>query len=235
MAQPALKVVRPRDAASLVVLKHDGRGGAAVLMGRRPQRQSFMPDVFVFPGGAVDRGDARTPTATELRDDVTQVLTGHCAVSRARALAVAAVRETFEETGVFVGERTSGNDGTWQSLASSGRARLDVLGFLARAITPPRQPRRFHARFFVTDAVHTSGNLVGNGELLELGWFPLGEASRLPIAPVTELVLREAARVAAGEVDERGTPVFSRRHGKRMVRYDLGGGRVLRGLFEGSR
>ncbi|MBM3503493.1 MAG: NUDIX hydrolase [Alphaproteobacteria bacterium] len=230
--------VRPRDAASLVLINRDIGGEPAVLMGRRPQRQSFMPDVFVFPGGAVDRGDARTAAASELRPEVAAVLAGHCPVARGRALGIAAIRETFEETGLFLG--TGGNPShaepaSWTSLMAAARLpRLDTLGFLARAITPPSQPRRFHARFFIASASHLHGTLVSNGELLELNWYPLSRAYNLPIAPITALVLHEASRAIEGAGDDRGTPVFSRRHGKRMVSYDLGNGRVLRGLFEGS-
>ena len=96
------KPVRPVDAAGLVLIR--GRGeGASVLMGRRHRASRFMPDVYVFPGGRVERSDARPsgfpeppPTAPEGLDRATR--------RRLVVFARAALRETFEETGVLVAD-----------------------------------------------------------------------------------------------------------------------------------
>jgi 8-oxo-dGTP pyrophosphatase MutT (NUDIX family) len=179
---------KPRDAASLVIVR--GRGSAAqVLLGRREPRHRFMPDVWVFPGGRVDRKDARSPVSSELSPAVAAKLEARWLPARARALAIAAVRETFEETGLAFGELVN------------GRLRPDLgrLDYLARAITPALSPIRFHARFFLADAADSSGQLGGSGELLDLRWVPIPEALRLPIINVTCLVLQEAARRAAGK------------------------------------
>ena len=199
--------VRPRHAASLVVLR--GRGAdAEVLLGRREPRHRFMPNVFVFPGGQLDPGDLRRPVAQPLRPDAAAALLRHTSAKQAHGLAVAAVRETYEETGLAFGE------------VQDGRLRpaLDALDFVARAITPPDSPIRFHARFFMADAARAAGTLAGNGELLDLRWFGLQEAARLPLADVTEFVLDEVGRRLAG-VRPAGVPLFSYRHGRAVVRY----------------
>ena len=136
-------VVKPRDAASLVIVR--GRGSAArVLLGRREPRHRFMPDVWVFPGGRVDPMDSRSPVSSELSPAVAEKLEARWSPARARALAIAAVRETFEETGLTFGELVDGQL----------RPALHGLDYLARAITPTMSPIRFHARFFLTDAIH---------------------------------------------------------------------------------
>jgi 8-oxo-dGTP pyrophosphatase MutT (NUDIX family) len=179
--------VKPRDAASLVIVR--GRGKATrVLLGRREPRHRFMPDVWVFPGGRVDRRDARAPASSELSPAVAAKLEAKWSPVRARALAVAALRETFEETGLAFGELVDG----------ALHPALDCVDYLARAITPALSPIRFHARFFLTDAARGTGRLGGNGELQDLRWIPIPEAVELPIINVTRLVLEETARRAAG-------------------------------------
>jgi len=147
-----------------------------------------MPDIWVFPGGRVDRKDARARAISELSPTVAAKLEARWSPARARALAIAAVRETFEETGLVFGELSDGE-------LHPALGRLD---YLARAITPALSPIRFHARFFLTDAADGSGQLGGNGELLDLRWIPIPEALELPTINVTRLVLQEAARRAAG-------------------------------------
>jgi 8-oxo-dGTP pyrophosphatase MutT (NUDIX family) len=95
------KAVRPRDAATLIVLRHDGPK-PRVLMGRRHGGHNFMPDKWVFPGGRIDPSDFRPPVASELRPDVAERLATTAPPKRARALALSAIRETFEETGLVL-------------------------------------------------------------------------------------------------------------------------------------
>jgi 8-oxo-dGTP pyrophosphatase MutT (NUDIX family) len=136
----------------------------------------------------VDPGDARAPASGELSPVVAAKLEERWSPARARALAVAAVRETYEETGLAFGALVGGEL----------RPHLGRLDYLARAITPALSPIRFHARFFFTDAAHGSGELGGNGELLDLRWIPIPEAMELPIINVTRFVLEETARRVAG-------------------------------------
>ena len=198
--------VRPRHAASLVILRRDA-GGLRVLMGRRAPKNRFMPDVFVFPGGGVQREDARQPSVSELGDTARAQLEQRASPRIARALGVAAARETFEETGLEFGQIVNGRL----------EPDLSALDFIFRAITPPESPIRFHARFFAAEAERARGRVRSNGELLDLDWFALDEARKLPIIDVTEDVLAEVERRERGERPER-VPLFSYRNGKRVLR-----------------
>ena len=85
-----------------------------------------------------------------------------------------------------------------------------------RAITPASSPIRFHARFFLAEG-EFAGVLRGNGELLDLGWRPIESCLGLPIADITEFVLREVAQRLSGRAPD-GIPLFSFRHGHAVVR-----------------
>lgn len=174
---------RPRDAASLVLVRRD-LGEPRVLMGRRASRHDFMPGVHVFPGGGVEAGDPSAAATTELRPAVARQLETLWPARRGRALAVAALRETFEETGLALGDLHDGRL----------RPALHHVDYIGRAITPARSPKRFHARFFLADAVHLRGTLAGSGELLELSWYGIEEALSLNIIDVTAYVLEEVIR-----------------------------------------
>lgn len=178
-------------------------------MGKRAARHRFLPHHYVFPGGRVDRSDHRLAPLVPLRSDVATRLSACCAPGRARALAVAAVRETWEETGLLLGECEAG----------VLRPALDRLDYVLRAITPAASPIRFHARFFLAEASAAAGQLRGNGELLDLAWRPLEASLRLPIADVTEFILREMVSAPAARRRGHDVPVFWFRAGRARVRY----------------
>jgi len=149
---------------------------------------------------------------------------------RAQALALAAVRETFEEVGLLVGAPAEGAvprsiSEDWKQFFATGMApALDKLTYVYRAITPPGRPRRFNARFFVIDAEHVQGDMSeGSGELLKLHWFSLDEARALKIRPITKRVLDEIdARIESGDLHDpsRPVPAFRQLHGKRVEFFD---------------
>lgn len=168
-----------------------------------------MPNVYVFPGGRVDRQDARAPTASELRDGVAARLRETCSPARARALAVAAVRETFEETGLRFGPLHQG------ALLPN----LDRLEYIARAITPSVSPVRYHARFFVARADGAEGELRGSGELLDLRFVPLEEALTLRVIDVTAFVLEHLREILGGS-QPKGLPLYHYKSSKGRVRWD---------------
>src|SRR5579863_2526024 len=97
---PAL---RPKDAATLIIVRRD-HDGMRVLMGQRHAGMAFQPNKFVFPGGRIDPCDQRISAGGALRPDVASKVEAGISPERARGLALAAVRETFEETGILVGE-----------------------------------------------------------------------------------------------------------------------------------
>ena len=145
--------MRPRDAATLMLLDRSG-GGFKVLMGRRHARHAFMPGKFVFPGGRTDPADARIAVAADLHPEVWRKLTAgnRLTPARARAIALSAIRETYEEAGLLIGAKgpfsTAKPD--WQGFAEHGvQPSLQTLRLVARAITPPNRVRRFDTRFFV--------------------------------------------------------------------------------------
>lgn len=205
--------VRPRDAASLVLV--DMREGVPhVLMGRRHSRMVFVPDAFVFPGGKLDPEDLRARPAT--------ALPAAAAFGRkAQALAMAAIRETFEETGLMIaapGDVGEAGGESWPQFRASGIApKLDALICLARAITPAWSPIRFHARFFSASASAAQGTLAGSGELEELDWYPISEALKLPVIDVTEFVLHEIGRRATQKA-QGGVPLFCYRNNQPVIR-----------------
>jgi 8-oxo-dGTP pyrophosphatase MutT (NUDIX family) len=190
--------VVPRHAASLIVLR-DGARGPEALMGMRGARHRFMPNRLVFPGGAVDPGDAAAPAASELRPDVLRQLRIAADPALARGLAIAAARELAEETGLSLGTPPH----------------LDGLDYLCRAVTPPDLPVRFNARFLVIDAVHVSGTQGGSGELEDLRWYGIAEALALDLAFVTRNVIERLQAwmlLAPPERDARArTPVLGDR------------------------
>jgi 8-oxo-dGTP pyrophosphatase MutT (NUDIX family) len=195
--------MRPRDAATLIIIRDDRE----VLLGVRTAHHVFMPHCYVFPGGRVDPGDSRVASPFALRADVEAQLTESVSPARARGLAMAAIRETFEETGLLLGSPTAKPLRTrsphWQPFYATGLApALDKLDYFSRAITPPRMVRRFDARFFTVDARYVSGELRGNGELDDLAWFNLDAVDDLKLAPITRLVL-QLLRQRLSESDEQ--------------------------------
>jgi 8-oxo-dGTP pyrophosphatase MutT (NUDIX family) len=142
--------------------------------------------------------------------------------ARARALALAAVRETFEEAGLMIGTpsqaRPPRRARAWQQFFSHGyRPALTPLTFFARAITPPGRPRRFDTRFFCVAAeaiVHRVA--AADGELSDLEWFPIEQARALELPNITRVVLEDLGeRIAAGALQNADVPVpfYHRRNG----------------------
>ena len=135
-------------------------------MGRRREDARFLPGCFVFPGGAVESADrtARPASRLDLVHLGAMGVGGNAAA--ATALATAAVRETWEETGVMIaapGDVGSAPGATFDEMRRRGVApALDRLVYLGRAITPTRHPIRFHARFFLTFVGHGRGGLHGD-------------------------------------------------------------------------
>ena len=218
--------VRPRHAASLVLLQGE-KQNPDVLLGRRPMSARFMPGVYVFPGGALERGDYAVASMLDLRHDVEVRLARHGGPRRARALAWTAIRETWEETGVLVGK-----SGTFEPTRNTAatRAFCDAglipspaqLDYIVRAITPTHSPIRFDTRFFMADGAKVGGELIETNELEDIGWHPLRHViSHLKIMGVTQFVLEEAWRNWRLERPKHAdvkTPVLTRRKGVRVIR-----------------
>ncbi len=191
------KPMRPRDAATLILLDRAG-GEVRVLMGRRHKSHAFMPGKFVFPGGRTDPHDSRIQVAEPLHpaEEAKLIGTGNRAsAARARAIALSAVRETYEEAGLLIGQpgtfETKRAD--WQGFSDNAVCpSLDRLRLVARAITPPGRVRRFDTRFFATWKENVAVELPDGGpthELEALVWLPFDEAVEADIPAITKTVL----------------------------------------------
>lgn len=195
--------IRPKDAATLLILDRTPGAAPRVLMGRRHMRHKFFPGAYVFPGGRVDAGDHRVPLAGGW-DPITagklaHGLKGRASARRLAAFGVAAIRETYEEAGLFIGAKggpVGKLPGDFAAFAERGVApALGSLRFVARAITPPRRPRRFDTRFFACFAEDVADRLadgVGpSGELEDVAWLTFEEARKTEIPPITVTILDE--------------------------------------------
>jgi 8-oxo-dGTP pyrophosphatase MutT (NUDIX family) len=228
-AVPGAPNVAPRDAATLILLDRSGPS-PKVLMGKRHHGHVFMPGKFVFPGGRVDASDRLMPAAVPLDPRAEAKLRRHlrrATPAKARALALAAIRETFEETGLLLGQKRdappSAPAGPWQAFADAQiHPDLSSVHFVARAITPPRRARRYDTRFFTADAsaiAHRIEGKVGpDAELVELVWVPLeGIKDHVELLAISEIVLGDLqARIAAGFAHDLPVPFYRVLHGKRV-------------------
>jgi 8-oxo-dGTP pyrophosphatase MutT (NUDIX family) len=196
------KPMRPRDAATLLLLDRVG-DTVKVLMGRRHKRHAFMPGKLVFPGGRTDPADSRIAVAQGLPDAEQSRLVGtgiRATAARARAIAMSAVRETYEEAGLLIGHKgdfaTTRHD--WKGFEEHRiRPSLEALRFVARAITPPGRVRRFDTRFLACWRDAVALELPDGGptdELEEIVWLPLADALHADIPTITRTILEEVGR-----------------------------------------
>jgi len=226
------KPVLPRDSATLILMDFKGKS-PKILMGRRHSGHSFMPNKFVFPGGRVDPSDRKMNIASPLDQIVEDRLLLRVkspSSLKARALALAAIRETFEETGVMVGEKGLGAPPTvpntpWESFAKQEIwPSLDQLHFVARAITPARHTKRFDTRFFLADASNIAGiqdGFVGPAaEFTEIVWISLSKAKTLDLPSITASIIDEVTdRLSGGLRPFQPVPFFHEFRGKYIREY----------------
>lgn len=175
------KVLKPRDSATLILVRRDS-AVPRILMGQRAGGHAFMPNKYVFPGGRLDPADSRVKPAKDLHPATLKKLMsrmrGRPSEARARGLANAAIRETWEEAGLLFG-RTKLEDAP----------DLSALTLFMRAITPPGRTRRYDSRFFVADAEGLTNidapHHDGGGELLTLSWLTLDDIAGLDLPLIT--------------------------------------------------
>ena len=204
-----------RNAATVIVLR-DRFENPQILMGQRGAKAVFMPNKFVFPGGAVDAQDARVPLVAGLSPLCTSRLAEASDPAVVPALAAAAVRELWEETGQILG-RPAPWPGTvpsdWLDFAGTGhRPSAEGLQFVFRAITPPGRPRRFDARFFLVDAEALQSDpddfSTAQDELSHLQWIAIDEVRHFDMPFITEVVLAEIAARATDQSPPDSVPFF---------------------------
>ena len=225
---------RPKDAATLILIDRSGEK-PKVLVGKRHDKVVFMPGKYVFPGGRVDKSDNRVPVAAPISGELeANLLKGSPKIvpSRARALAVAAIREACEETGLCLGRKAGGTtpklEGAWKPFSDAGLL-PDPSGLflIARAITPPGRVRRFDTRFFTADASAITHRVEGvihpDAELVELVWVEIGSKPLTDLHPMTKNVLGELERrLATGPLRHDAAVPFFHFYGGKMQKDVLG-------------
>lgn len=219
-----------RDAATVILVRR-AAGVHRVLMGQRGRGAVFMASKFVFPGGAVDPDDAAVQAARPLKPETAVHLGLRATPGIAHTLAMTAVRELWEETGLALACPDSpapeAPGPSWRAFFAAGhRPAADGLEFVFRAITPAGRPRRFDARFFMVDAgclaCDPDDFASAEGELTHLRWLTLAEARTLDLPFITEVVLAEVeARLSDGGIaragSNRSVPFFWHSGGRSFV------------------
>lgn len=219
---PPEQPVVPRDSATVMLLR-DGSSGPEVFLQRRVQGMPFAGGMTVFPGGGVDRRDADTSVSWSGPGPEWWAQRFGCSPELARALVCAAVRETFEESGVLlagpdpdtvVGDTASYADARQalvdrelsfaQFLAESNLVlRADLLNPWANWVTPEAEPRRYDTRFFL--AAMPSGQRADavTSEAVEAYWRTPADAlddwqqGRCGLLPPTWVTLTELSGYAS--------------------------------------
>jgi 8-oxo-dGTP pyrophosphatase MutT (NUDIX family) len=217
---------QPRDAATVMLLR-SAANGLEVYMLRRQASMAFAPGAYVFPGGSVDARDADEQVAWAGPDAAEWGRIFDAPPALARALVCAAVRETFEESGVLLAGESGDSvvaDTTrdeWEadrhalldrtvSLAELlGRRNLvlraDLLRPWARWITPVLEPRRYDTRFFAAALPAGQRTRDVGGEASEVAWvtpekaLQAGERGEIRLFPPTAVTLSELA--ACGDLE----------------------------------
>lgn len=224
---------KPRDASTLIIIDRSGPA-PKVLMGKRHAGHKFMPGKYVFPGGRIEADDARMPAANAIHarmEDALLARTVRLSRRRGRALAMTALRETFEETGILIGKRSAAmpagpSDGPWRGFFDHCvLPDLEPLRLVGRAITPPRRPKRFDTRFFAVDREAICEEVPGfvgpEKELVDMTWVEIEEARALDLPPITVVMLQELEhRIAQGFGHALPVPFYREARG-RFVREEL--------------
>jgi 8-oxo-dGTP pyrophosphatase MutT (NUDIX family) len=175
----------------------DGTGGPEILLLLRSRKAGFFPSAWVFPGGRVDPADEHVPKKGAIEGlDASQ-----------EAFAVAAIRECFEETGVWLGQghpgdalRSELNARTATLLDEPGLvADLDCLRLWSWWVTPEVEPRRYDTGFFLAVVDRGLVAMHDREEIVDSAWRSVREAleaveaGELMVAPPTYRTLHELA------------------------------------------
>jgi 8-oxo-dGTP pyrophosphatase MutT (NUDIX family) len=209
------RTVQPRDAASLVLLR-EGSGGLEVLMGRRTRTARFMPGYYVCPGGRATGEDRHAWIGESGRPH--ELEGGSVFLHLPRA----ALRETYEETGILIGrpDGPSAAPPRFAIEAAFGEhgiaPALDFLTYIGRAITPTSSPIRFNTRFFLADGRHAVGGLADSNELDDVAWHPADLRAPRLMSGVTRFMLARAIAVRSG--DRSAPPLYRHIGGRAHIR-----------------
>lgn len=188
------RAVKPRVASTIVLLQGP-KDNPRILMGQRAKRHDFMPSVYVFPGGRVDRCDSYMPYVGDLSPRTETILEAVYPPRRARAIVLATLRETWEETGLMLGRKARSprnpKDPSWQAYVDAD-VLPDISGIevFGRAITPPHRHKRFDTWFFINHLDEdTPPATADSQELLNVNWFTFDEIEVLNTHRATDMML----------------------------------------------
>ena len=197
---------QPRDAATVVLLRDgaaSGSKGLEVYLVKRSRMVDFMAGAHVFPGGRLDKSDSSASACALLSAGMAALrerLGEPLADTHAAGLFVAAVRETFEEAGLLLGQLAAGwNMNDARAAVAEGAqfttlvGRIDAAALVpwVRWVTPEISPRRFDARFFLARAPKDQEPRVDGREATEGLWISPQAALRdweeggMQLAPAT--------------------------------------------------
>jgi len=226
-----------RDSASLIILDLEEKDNPKILMGKRHNAHNFLPNCYVFPGGKLDRADFSTPYNSHLHPIDYQKLLQKVPKkkqnsNRPQALGIAALRECYEETGIFIGSQRDSE--SFKSLAAGNTfikafveqgllPDLSKLTFFCRAITPPISPKRYDTRFFITQRSqinHISPS--SSDELEDVHWVSINDAKMLKTAYITMTIinlLKENINRKIVFDRTQPSPLFMMRYGKAFTEY----------------
>lgn len=187
------RAARPRLASTIVLYTGD-RENPKILMGQRSSRNDFMPSVYVFPGGRLDRSDSYAPYKGDLNSRTERILEAAYTPRKARAMVLAAIRETWEETGLMLGKpgKWSRNltNQSWDEYREAGilpdLSTIDVFG---RAVTPPHRHKRYDTWFFVQKFDGDSSKVGDSGELSNVAWYDWDHIENLEMQRATTMML----------------------------------------------
>lgn len=217
---------RPKTAATLILWKGP-RDNPSILMGQRASRHDFMPSIYVFPGGRVDRADSYAPYTGKLSARTQHILKAAKISSRKScAVILAAVRETYEETSLMLGtaEPTTRNPKheSYQAFFEAGlKADISGIEVIGRAITPPHRHKRFDTWFFSKD-MNGAGDMAASDshELLNVDWFTQGQIKGLKTHSATDAMLAVHKRYLAQD-NPPSTVFFLRQKRGRYITSDF--------------
>ena len=224
------KSVKPRDASSIIIYR-ENNNRYYVLMGKRPSKSKFMPNIYVFPGGAVDKIDYQVKNIFDTPVNVNKNIIKSRSDNHTKAIMLAGIRETAEECNLYLAKKKIISEkknimlnNSWDKFIKKSLApSFDNLKYFARAITPTFLKIRFHARFFICNYANFTGKVKSNGELDDLGWFEIEKAKLLPIVDVTEFLIDRLINLYDNNKSFEkinSHPMFTRKNNKKWVKWD---------------
>ena len=205
-----------KDAATIVIVRKQN-DKHKILMGQRGKNAFFMPNKFVFPGGAYENNDSLVPFSKSLPDKEKALLSFKCSMSLSESLAATVIRELWEETGLKIANSYHWNDlriHGWDDFYENNiAADASKLKFFFRAITPVGRPRRFDARFFICFAedLHCDLDDFSNAssELSHLQWIEIKKTEEFDLPIITRIVLKEVNHIIINGNNKEGVPFYN--------------------------